>query len=63
MDYVTRQFIVLAKKFRKELPKLVDSLRKEIKQQTKSINELTDAFNQSRGAPKSLRPIFRFPIP
>lgn len=38
MDYVTRQFVNLAKKFRKELPKLSELLHRDIEQHTKAIH-------------------------
>jgi hypothetical protein len=63
MDYVTRQFINLTKKFRKELPKISESLRNDIKQQTETIREARDAYDQSRNTPPVLRAELQVPHP
>jgi hypothetical protein len=55
MDYVTRQFINLAKKFRKELPKLANAIRGDFQKQVKAIEEAKNAFNESRNNPSILR--------
>jgi len=47
MDYVTRQFIVLTKKFRKELPKLFSRLNSALNKQTEAIRENTKRQNVS----------------
>jgi len=63
MDYVTRQFINLAKKFRKELPKIAELLRNDIKQQTDAIREARDAYDQGRDTPPVLRAELQVPHP
>lgn len=57
MDYVTRQFINLVKKFRRELPKL----HQDIKQQTEAIREAKDAYKQAHNTPPILRADLQIP--
>lgn len=45
MDYVTRQFINLTKKFRRELRLLLTALHRTLDEQTKAIHESTKAKN------------------
>jgi hypothetical protein len=63
MDYVTRQFINLTKKFRKEFRHLADSLRKSIERQTDAIHEAKDAYYQSRDTAPILRTNLEIPHP
>jgi hypothetical protein len=63
MDYVTRQFINLTKKFRKELPKLAKSLRDDIQEQTKAIREARNAYEQSYKTAPVLRADLQVPHP
>ena len=58
MDYVTRQFINLAKKFRRELPRLVTALQKDINEHTKAIR----AANESDEDNQNVTPIWVEPI-
>ena len=58
MDYVTRQFINLTKKFRKELPHIVELLRRDIKQHTETIR----AANKRNEQEHTVQPIWLDPI-
>jgi hypothetical protein len=58
MDYVTRQFINLTKKFRKELPKLADLLHHDLKQQTEAIRTQNKCAEERR----EVQPIWLEPI-
>ena len=46
MDYVTRQFIVLTKKFRKELPKLTKLIHYDLKEHTEAIHAANKSNEQ-----------------
>lgn len=48
MDYVTRQFINLTKKFRKELRPLLAKLDRTLDKQTRAISENTKAQQEKR---------------
>lgn len=48
MDYVTRQFIFLAKKFRKELRKGQESLHRDLTRLSDRLKNLKDAVSQQR---------------
>jgi len=63
MDYVTRQFINLTKQFRKELRTLIESLRKDIQQQTEAIRKARDAYEQTCQTPPILRAELQVPQP
>jgi hypothetical protein len=51
MDYVTRQFINLTKKLRKELRAAIQSLDKGLTKQSEAIQEATEAAKQRQQAP------------
>jgi hypothetical protein len=61
MDYVTRQFINLAKKLRKELRAAVSSLDNGLKNQSKAIRESNDANKQRNDTQSILRAEFKIP--
>jgi hypothetical protein len=61
MDYVTRQFIVLAKKLRKELRKALFTLSDSLQKQTKSIDEAKESYRQQRNEPQSVSAEIRLP--
>jgi hypothetical protein len=63
MDYVTRQFINLTKKFRKEIPKFAKLLSDDIKQHTEAVRETRHAYKQSRNTPPILRAELQVPHP
>ena len=63
MDYVTRQFINLTKKFRREIPKLVESLRNDIKQHIDAAREARNAYEQGRNTAPVLRAELQVPHP
>jgi hypothetical protein len=48
MDYVTRQFINLTKKFRKELRKAISDLRTALQQQTKAIRKASKGDDEQQ---------------
>jgi len=50
MDYVTRQFIFLAKKFRKELRKGQDSLHRDLMRLLDRLKDLKDSTTDQRQA-------------
>jgi hypothetical protein len=54
MDYVTRQFINLAKKFRKELPKFAKLIHRDIEQHIKALR----AQDKSRKDEKDIQPVW-----
>jgi hypothetical protein len=58
MDYVTRQFINLTKKFRKELPKLAELLHRDLKQHTEAIH----SAKKSREQERDVQPVWLEPI-
>jgi hypothetical protein len=58
MDYVTRQFINLTKKFRKELPKLVKAIQDNLAQNTESIR----ASDKRREQEQSVQPLWLDPV-
>lgn len=58
MDYVTRQFINLAKKFRRELPKLAELLHQDIKQHSEAIH----AAKKSSENQRDIQPVWLDPI-
>jgi hypothetical protein len=60
MDYVTRQFINLTKKLRKELRDAVRSLDKALTKQSAAIKEAADASKQGQHTP-TLRTEFHIP--
>jgi hypothetical protein len=51
MDYVTRQFVNLAKKLRKELRAAVESLEKSLANQSEAIRGATQADRQQQNTP------------
>jgi hypothetical protein len=61
MDYVTRQFINLTKKLRKEIRMALSTIDKSLKDQTKAIRELTDANQQGQYPPPILRTELKVP--
>ena len=48
MDFITRQFIVLAKKFRKELRRALSDLQRALYQQSEAIREATSAYKNAK---------------
>ena len=48
MDYVTRQFINLVKRFRKELPKLAESVHRDLEQHARAICTTQERDEQQR---------------
>ena len=53
MDFVTRQFIVLAKKLRKDVRSILNTIHRDLEKQTKAINNAAEAANnQARIPPK-----------
>jgi hypothetical protein len=50
MDYVTRQFINLTKKFRKEFRKYQDALHNDLSRLTEGLKDLKDAVSTERQA-------------
>jgi len=54
MDYVTRQFINLTKKFRKELRPLLSKLSRTLDEQTKAIRESTKAAKTQQSTPPEI---------
>ena len=58
MDYVTRQFIILAKKLRKELPKLAHLIHRDLQQHTEAIHAAQKSNEQQR----DVQPVWLDPI-
>jgi hypothetical protein len=58
MDYVTRQFINLTKKFRRELPKLAELLHRDLKQHTEAIRATQKRDQQDR----EVQPVWLEPV-
>jgi len=58
MDYVTRQFVNLTKKFRKELPKLIELLHRDLKQHTEAIH----AAKESSDDHWDVQPVWLEPV-
>jgi hypothetical protein len=54
MDYVTRQFINLTKKFRKELRSLISKLNSALDKQTEAIRESTQASQREESPPPEI---------
>jgi len=63
MDYVTRQFIVLTKKLRKELRELLFTLHNDIQKQIEAIHKARNAYEQSHNSPQVLRAELQIPHP
>jgi hypothetical protein len=63
MDYVTRQFIVLTKKLRKEVRKALEILHKDSQKQIEAIQEARNAYEQGHNAPQVLRAELQVPHP
>jgi hypothetical protein len=69
MDFLTRQFIASAKRFRDEVPKLIKQLSSfgsdlnEIKVSTKAIQENTQPKQKSEDTEKKVRAIVSLPSP
>jgi hypothetical protein len=55
MDYVTRQFIVLAKKFRKELHKYQETLHRDLTQLSNGFKNLKDSVDSQRKSNEEAR--------
>jgi len=51
MDYVTRQFIHLTKKFRSDLRKALTDLQRALQQQSSAIRDATEASKQAKDRP------------
>jgi hypothetical protein len=58
MDYVTRQFVNLTKKFRKELRKLAELLHSDLKEHTEAVH----AAKKSSEDQRNIQPIWLEPI-
>jgi len=63
MDYVTRQFINLAKKLRKDLRSALSSLHHDRQEQIEAIRETRKAYDKSRDTPPILRAELQVPHP
>ncbi len=61
MDYVTRQFINLTKKLRKDLRAALTRFNEVTQKQTEAIKEATDARKESQYSPSVLRAEFYVP--
>jgi len=61
MDYVTRQFINLAKHFRKDLRKALSDLNGALHKQTEAIRESYQINNDKQGPPPELTVLNNLP--
>jgi hypothetical protein len=61
MDYVTRQFIFLAKKFRKELRNYVSDLNSALHKQTEAISKSYQAYERKQSPPPEVAVLPRLP--
>jgi hypothetical protein len=61
MDYVTRQFINLTKKLRKELRKTLSALSNSLQKQTEAIKEAAKRYRQQPQEPQSVSAEIRLP--
>lgn len=61
MDYVTRQFIVLTKKLRKEIRNGLEILHGDIQKHIEAVNEARNAYKQSQDSPQVLRAELQVP--
>ena len=61
MDYVSRQFINLAKHFRKDLRKALSDLKSALHKQTEAIRESQRATNKEQGPPPAVTVLNNLP--
>jgi hypothetical protein len=61
MDYVTRQFINLAKKLRAELRKLLSELHSALQKQTEAIREFSRAVTAKNSVPPEITTVVHLP--
>jgi len=61
MDYVTRQFINLAKKLRKEVREALEVLHRDFQKHTEAIHKASEASNQRETTMPILRAQLQIP--